>query len=825
MMSERVRTGDMSSDRLIGFRLGRWTVHPLRNILVDPDREVHIEPRVMQVLEMLADNQGEVVEREELLETLWNGCAVSDEPLTRSIASLRHALGDNPKNPRYIQTIPKRGYRLVRPIQPLVEPATVTSRLGGRMMSVVVAAVSVTVAIIVADILRRSGQESTPQITVEGSSVSDATGQSVAVLPFRNLSPRAEDTFLVDGIHADILTHLVKVESFDKVIASTSTEQYRGTDKSVSLVARELGVVNLLIGELQRSGDRLRINTQLVDAVTGDYLWAETYDRQITAENLFAIQSEIARSVSSALEIVLSDDEAARIDTVPTSSLEAYGEYVRGQEALFNRAPPDLYRAEIYFRRAVTIDPNFALAYVAVADALQLQRVYDRSNQNFAFAERRELIEKALEIDSNLGEAYASLAQVHKEQREFGAADELFRKALKLKPNFHRIWHWHGLNFYMQRRYEEALTAYKTALELAPDEPIIRIVLSGAQAGLGRYEDSLQTLMEGVRQRPKFPNFYWRIAQRFENDGFLGKGLLWRNAARVIAPLNSRTSIGLCNLQLRLQDYDGAEKCYAYVETEFGETFFRRRLNLLFARSQFDEARLLLQDISQKGQRSSHRRRPGIEQVRIRPFFANGLADLVDVELLDHAEVDQSALLDMAYFWLVLGDSASAMSILRSLEPALFDDDGEVRRDIEFDIVRPKSVEELAIRDDVMLMYSTAAILYRSGDIGVADRLFDELLDILRSARMIERHHDDPGAWVSTLNEIPIHAIRQDRLKTIKTLRNSLDEWNFGWFAQEGPLFDFIREDPEWVDLMNEIERRAARELQWYEEHRHEPLF
>ena len=195
--------------------------------------------------------------------------------------------------------------------------------------------------------------------------------RSIAVLPFDNRSNREEDQFFTDGIHDDLLTTIAKISSM-KVISRTSVMEYRDTIKKIPQIAQELGVANILEGGIQRSGNHVRINVQLIDAATDDHLWAETYDRELTAENLFAVQSEITKIIADALQAELSTDEQRRIDARPTDNLQAYEAYMRGRQLMATRNADNLKLAVEEFSKATEIDPMFALAWVGVADSLNL---------------------------------------------------------------------------------------------------------------------------------------------------------------------------------------------------------------------------------------------------------------------------------------------------------------------------------------------------------------------------------------------------------------------------------------------------------------------
>jgi len=237
--------------------------------------------------------------------------------------------------------------------------------------------------------------------------------RSIAVLPFRNRSNVPEDAFFVDGIHDDLLTQLSRIETLDKVISRTSTEQYRNTTKSIPQIGSELGVVTILEGGVQRAGNQVRINVQLIDTSTDEHLWAHTYDRTLTVENLFGIQSEISREIVTALHGVLSDKDSLALQSAPPTNLDALTEYQLGRRELAKRTAESLALAEKSFKRAIELDANYALAYVGLAETYPLQVIYANMAYVDSVEPQREAIETALALNPELGEAYAALGLLH----------------------------------------------------------------------------------------------------------------------------------------------------------------------------------------------------------------------------------------------------------------------------------------------------------------------------------------------------------------------------------------------------------------------------
>jgi TolB-like protein/Flp pilus assembly protein TadD len=310
--------------------------------------------------------------------------------------------------------------------------------------------------------------------------------QSVAVLPFENRSRLEDDAFFVEGVHDDLLTSLARIGSL-KVISRTSVNRYRDSDKSIPEIAAELGVATVMEGAVQRAGDTVRINVQLIDAQTDEHLWAEIFDRELTTHNLFAIQSEISTAIAKALEATLSPREQQRLADIPTENLAAYNAYLRGRQFMARRSSEDLTAAKQEFERAVALDPDYALAWVGIADVSRLLTQYSTIDPRELMAQQEGAVEKALAIDSELGEAQIALATIREDQGRVEEADAAFRHGIELSPNYVSGYHWYGgfLDQAVDRR-EEAVEYLDKALEL---DPLSSIVQANRYDALVRYGD------------------------------------------------------------------------------------------------------------------------------------------------------------------------------------------------------------------------------------------------------------------------------------------------------------------------------------------------
>jgi TolB-like protein/Tfp pilus assembly protein PilF len=334
--------------------------------------------------------------------------------------------------------------------------------------------------------------------------VTPASDLSIAVLPFDNRSALPEDAFFAEGMHDDLLTTLAKIGSM-KVISRTSVMEYRETTKKIPEIAKELGVANILEGGVQRSGNQVRINVQLIDAETDEHLWAEIFDRRLTAENLFAIQSEISKAIAEALHATLSPEELQRIDTAPTDSLAAFDHYLRGRNLMAARTVDELELATAEFLEAVELDPQFALAWIGVADSHNLLADYGDVTHGTYFEIRDDAINRALAIDPLLGEAYTSLGALQKDIGDTAEAEQSFKQAIRLSPNYATSYHWLSNmlrdNLY---RVDEALIYAQRAAELDPNSAIILANLWGTHSIIGDYESVVRLADRALEIDPDF---------------------------------------------------------------------------------------------------------------------------------------------------------------------------------------------------------------------------------------------------------------------------------------------------------------------------------
>lgn len=391
---------------------------------------------------------------------------------------------------------------------------------------------------------------------VSSSEIVDTLGEkSLAVLPFDNLSDNAEDSYFADGFHGDILNHVSGLGSL-KVISRTSVMTYRNTDKNLQTIADELGVAFILEGGVSRSGDQVRINVQLIDSVTDKHLWANSYDRTITAANVFAIQSEIALSIATTLEAVLSPEEMERINRVPTQNMDALEAYFKGMEGYLKLTEAGVREAIPYFEKAISMDPGFALAHV------RLGICHRRLSQYAGLPDEQvvEIVEphilKALELDDTLGEAHAQMGLLRMKVKDYIGAEAELKIAIELNPS-----HPNAYLFYagLQSRFgnrTEADELYKRALELAPVESN-QTLLATILEREGQYEEALKVRELSVVKDPQWFGSHVNLGNAYRRMNRFDDAIVAYRKAHALNPNSAGSSIMQC--YQRLGDMEAAE--------------------------------------------------------------------------------------------------------------------------------------------------------------------------------------------------------------------------------------------------------------------------
>jgi adenylate cyclase len=470
------------------------------------DDLLSVEPKVFDLLVHLIGNRERVVSKDDLIAAVWNGRIVSESTLTSCINAARTAIGDSGEKQRFIKTLTRKGIRFVGMVR------------------------------------EDQGREDVvlPHASA-GSPASLPDKPSIAVLPFTNVSGDAEQEYFADGITDDIIIELSRFSELF-VIARNSSFQYKGKSVDVRQVGHDLGVRYLLEGSIRRSGDRVRIGAQLVEAETGTHRWAERYDRKL--EDVFAIQDEVVRAIAPVLAAHVHKAEVQRTLLKPPSAWQAHDFYLRGSESLraylssYNRV--ELHEARRLFEHSLSIDPNYARAYVDLSYTYftaWINRVDDDFLKPEALDQAYQLARKAVQLDSSLLVALAQLSMVLTFKRRHDEAIAEFERALDLNPNFND-WRFAvslvyagepsrainvtnalirrdpfyvpltasflGLAHYMLKQYETAIAALAEAASRSPRHRPGRQWLAAAYAQVGQVERAREEAAAVMLMEPNF---------------------------------------------------------------------------------------------------------------------------------------------------------------------------------------------------------------------------------------------------------------------------------------------------------------------------------
>jgi TolB-like protein/Flp pilus assembly protein TadD len=359
--------------------------------------------------------------------------------------------------------------------------------------------------------------------------------KSIAVLPFENLSRDPDNAYFAEGIQDEILTRLSKIADL-KVISRTSTQHYKSAPENLPEIGRQLGVAHLVEGSVQKSGDTIRVNVQLLKAADDSHLWADTYDRKLT--DIFAVESEIAKTIADTLQAKLSSSAKQVLASRPTENPEAHELYLKGRYFWNRRTGENLQKAADYFQQAIEKDPSYALAYSGLADCHVLLPLYpgQGSSPRDQLPKALQAARKAVKLDETLAEAHASLARALASDLQLSAAMSEFNRAIELNPNYATAHQWFGECLQSQGRVEDAVTQLKRAQELDPLSLINNSLLGFALDTIGKSDEAIEHLRRTIEIDPNFAHAHEYLGNVLEHKDRIEEALVeYETAARLSA--------------------------------------------------------------------------------------------------------------------------------------------------------------------------------------------------------------------------------------------------------------------------------------------------
>jgi len=454
------------------YEFGPFLLDATEQLLLRDGRPIALKPKLFDLLLILVENSGHVLDKNRLMSEVWPDTFVEESSLTVGIFALRKALGDGRNNHSYIETVPRRGYRFV---------ANVSEASNGDVDSVAA---------------KRARLSSNGEERFEP----DAGVRSLAVLPFKYIGAEAGDEYLGLGLADALITKLTNLRQIRVRPTSAVREYTRARD--ITVAGRELKVDALLDGSIQRARKRIRVTAQLVDGRDGSMLWAENFDEKLA--DIFSLEDSLSDQVVRALSLKLTGEERKHLVKRHTESTEAFHAYLKGRYFWNKRTAEGFKKGIEYCEHAIALDPTYALAYAGLADCYQLLSAFKFRPPRELIPKAKAALLKALQLDDTLAEAHTSLAHLLRREWNWSVAEKEFKRAIELNPNYATAHHWYSTYLIMMARFDEALAEIKMAHELDP------LSLAVNRSGgilfylTRQYDRAIEQLLETVELEPNF---------------------------------------------------------------------------------------------------------------------------------------------------------------------------------------------------------------------------------------------------------------------------------------------------------------------------------
>src|SRR6202522_3257404 len=523
---------------------------------------IRVQQQPMKLLEILLEHPGEVVTREELRRRVWSSESFGDfdQALNIAIGKLRSALGDSAESPRFIETLPKRGYRFIADVsvvdiearpkrqEPLAGDLPATD-LGHKIQGIglavapqrrllptrwIIVALALVLSLAILSVWRFRSHTPAP------------TGiRSLAVLPLDNLSGEASQNYFADGMTDELITDLAQISAL-RVISRTSVMAYKGARKPLPQIARELNVDAVVEGTVLRSGDRVRITAQLIEASTDKHVWSQSYEGEL--RDTLAVQNRVASAIADQIRINLTPQEQAALKNAKVVNPEAYESYLKGRYFWNKRTADGLKVALAYFKQAIEEDPKYAQAYSGLADTYALlgDWQYAVMTPKEAFPKAKSAAIKSLELDSGLGEAHNSLAVcLDGFDWDFDAAGKEFQRAIELNPGYATARHWYAWHLSLVGRNEEAILEMRKAENLDPLSLIINVDLAELLILAHSYDESIRQSKKAIEMDNDFALAHNQLGQAYLQKHMNGEAVAELQKA---VQLSDRSPTCLANL-------------------------------------------------------------------------------------------------------------------------------------------------------------------------------------------------------------------------------------------------------------------------------------
>lgn len=533
------------------YEFEQFRLDPQERLLLRDGEPVPLTPKAFDMLLALVENSGRLLEKEELMRRLWPDSFVEEGSLAQNVSLLRRALGERPEGQKFIETVPRRGYRFVAGVigvndnaglivrgqstasiagegkeEPDI-PDNVESGQSGAQKALepdrhanwilrqkprrAVLLVSLALAVVVAAFLISS-------VFNKGEQAAGQPIKSIAVLPFKSFGGDNDDQYLGVGIAETLTTRLSSLQLLT-VRPSSAVLKYADSEKETVEAGQELKVDSVLEGSIRRFGERIRVTVRLVSVSDVSLLWADHFDENFT--DIFRVEDSISTKVAAALALKLSGEEQKRLIKRYTDNAEAYQHYLKGR-FFWNKRTAEGFKLGIaQFKQAVEKDPGYALAYAGLADSYTGLTFYNFAAPNETMPKANEAAMNALAIDSTLAEAHASLAHVKVNYDwNWAEAEKEFRLSIQLKPDYATAHEWYAIHYLTPTgHFEEALQEMKRALDLEPTSLVMNSFLGATLYFAGRYDDAIQQCRKTIEMDSNFAVAHWHLGLAYEQKG------------------------------------------------------------------------------------------------------------------------------------------------------------------------------------------------------------------------------------------------------------------------------------------------------------------
>lgn len=478
-----------------------------------------------QVLRVLLEHSGQVVTREQFRDLVWPPDTFVDYDLAlkKAINRVREVLGDSADSPRFIETVPRHGYRFLAPVQALERAPSIPaadSRVNWPLAAVLTAGIVgvLLVGFNAGELRTRIFANSRPTEI-----------RSIAVLPLQNLSNDPGQDYFSDGITDALTTDLAQIGSL-RVISRTSAMQFKGSKQTLPQIGHDLKVDAIVEGTVSRAENRVRITAQLIEASSDHHLWARSYERDL--HEMLALQDEVARDIADEIRTKLTSKERTRLARVQSVDPQAVDAYLRGRFWWSQRTAEGEWKGLDYFQQAIAKDPNYALAYAGVADSFIVLGAHGRLPPKNAFPKAKLAAVKALELDDSLAEAHTSLAIIkHSYDWDWPGAESEFKQAIALNSNYATAHHWYSHYLVAMGRLDEAVSELERARDLDPYSTPINDFLGLTLYYARRYDDALHQYGRTLEMHPESVQFHDQIADIYEQQNRTAEAFAERQQA------------------------------------------------------------------------------------------------------------------------------------------------------------------------------------------------------------------------------------------------------------------------------------------------------